>query len=227
MSAHTPKSQPKPKQPYRQRQLNDIAARWDDRADTWDRALEDPLCYLNEDDAYNRFLQEAWNIIDRRRAFCAHHGLIDAGCGTGLVLAGLISAFAWGVGVDISPRMIRLARAKKIPRARFRLSDCYSLAQIRPKAGAVVSRGVLLSHYGEALGLRLLRVARQALAPYGFIMFDFLNEQSKSTHIHLPEDKIYYTPRQAVALARQAGFTKTAICGAPERRVRILLAELP
>ncbi len=67
--------------------LKAIAARWDDRAESWDRALEDPACHLNEDEAYGRFTRLAHGLIAQRRAFCAMHGIIDAGCGTGLIMA--------------------------------------------------------------------------------------------------------------------------------------------
>jgi SAM-dependent methyltransferase len=210
---------------YRRRQLRIIAARWDKRAANWDQALEDPKCYLNEDDAYNRFLRQARQIVDNRRDFCAQHGLIDAGCGTGLVLAALVSGFSWGVGVDISPEMIRLAAARKIPRARFHVSDCFDLSQVCPKAGAVISRGVLLSHYGQEQGLELLRSARAALVPGGFALFDFLNAPAKSKHRHTAEDKMYFTRRQALLMARQAGFSKATIRGEEQRRVLLLVVE--
>jgi SAM-dependent methyltransferase len=210
---------------YRERQLEVIAARWDARAADWDRALEDPCCHLNEDDAYRRFLRQARRIIDGRREFCAQQGLIDAGCGTGLVLANLIPAFAWGVGVDISPEMIRLAAARRIPHARFLVSDCFRLDRINAKAGAVVSRGVLLSHYGQTQGQELLRTAREALVPAGFVLFDFLNEESRSKQVHVPEDKTYFTREQVLAMAQQAGFNRIRICGSKERRVLLVLAE--
>jgi len=211
---------------YRKRRLGEIASRWDERAAGWDRGLQDPHCYLNEDNAYQRFLREAWRIIETRWEFCSRQGVIDAGCGTGFVLTELIPAFAWGVGVDISRKMIRFARAKRIRRARFVVSDCFSLRRVCPKAGAVVSRGVLLSHYGHNQGRQLLRSARLALAPGGFIFFDFLNLEAKLQHLHAPEDKLYFSRQQVQALAHEAGFPKVTIRGEEERRILLLLGEL-
>jgi SAM-dependent methyltransferase len=218
-------AEPRLKQPYRERQLAAIAARWDQHAPEWDRTLADPACYLNDDDAYARFLREALRCVSRRARYCRRRGLIDAGCGTGLVLAELLPAFAWGIGVDISRKMLRAATAKGITRARFQVGDCFRLPELCPKAGAVFSRGVLLSHYGRLQSRALLESAAEVLLPGGFLLFDFLNERGRRNYQHSPEDKAYYTPRQACALARGLGFKKVTVRGEAERRVLLLLAE--
>jgi SAM-dependent methyltransferase len=218
-------AEPRLKQPYRERQLAAIAARWDQRAPEWDRALADPACYLNDDDAYGRFLREALRCVSRRSLYCRRRGLIDAGCGTGLVLAELAPAFAWGIGVDISREMVRAAIAKGIPRVRFQVGDCFGLTEVCPKAGAVFSRGVLLSHYGRLQGRALLQSAAEVLLPRGFLLFDFLNELGRRNYPHSPEDKTYYTPRQVCALVRELGLKTVTILGEPERRVLLVLAE--
>jgi predicted TPR repeat methyltransferase len=216
-------AEPRVKQPYRERQLAAIAARWDERAPDWDRALADPACHLNDDDAYDRFLQQARQCVSRRARYCRTRGLIDAGCGTGLVLAELVTAFDWGIGVDISPEMLRAATAKGIARARFVAGDCFRLAELCPRAGAVVSRGVLLSHYGRLQGRALLESAVEVLLPGGFLLFDFLNDLGRRNYPRNPEDKTYYTPEQASALARESGLKTVTIRGDAERRVLLLL----
>jgi SAM-dependent methyltransferase len=213
------------KQPYRERQLAVIAARWDQRAAEWDRTLADPACHLNDDDAYARFLREARQCVSRRASYCRRHGLIDAGCGTGLVLAELLPAFGWGIGVDISREMLRAATAKGIDQARFLAGDCFRLAELCPKAGAVFSRGVLLSHYGRLQGRALLESATEVLLPGGFLLFDFLNDLARRNYQHSPEDKTYYTPQQACALTRGLGLKTATVRGEAERRVLLLLAE--
>jgi SAM-dependent methyltransferase len=218
-------AEPRLKRPYRERQLAAIAARWDGRAPEWDRTLTDPACHLNDDDAYARFLREARRCVSRRACYCRRRGLIDAGCGTGLVLADLLPAFGWGIGVDISREMLRAATAKGIARARFLAGDCFRLAELCPKAGAVFSRGVLLSHYGRLQGRALLESAAEALLPGGFLLFDFLNDLARRNYQHSPEDKTYYTPRQACALARGLGLKMVTVRGEAVRRVLLLLAE--
>jgi len=213
------------KKPYRERRLVAIAARWDERAPDWDRALADPACHLNEDGAYVRFLREAGSIVARRVRYFQHHGLLDVGCGTGLVLAELVPHFAWGVGVDISREMIRAACAKRIPGARFLVGDCFRLAEVCPKGGAVFSRGVLLSHYGRLQGRALLESAAEVLLPGGFLLFDFLNALTRRNFSHSPEDKTYYTPRQACALACGLSLRTVILGDEDQRRVLLLLGE--
>src|SRR5208282_695828 len=139
--------------------------------------------------------------ISRRQSFCARHGVIDVGCGTGLVLAEVFSAFAWAIGIDISPRMIRVARGKRLAKTRFLIGDCFHLPALCPRAGAVLSRGVLLSHYGRRQGQSILNAARASLAPDGFLVFDFLNQAARTQHRHAPENKTWFTGEEIEAMA--------------------------
>jgi SAM-dependent methyltransferase len=209
---------------YARRELGAIAARWDARAKSWDHALEDSDCHLNEDDAYQRFIGVVQRRIARRKQFCAGQGVIDAGCGTGLVLTRVVPAFAWGIGVDISPEMVRVAKAKNLPKCNFIVGDCFALPSLCPKAGMIVSRGVLLSHYGREHGLALLKAVRSALAAGGFIVFDFLNEAARTQQQHAPENKTWFTGEEIKTMARDAGFSTISIAGKPNRRVLILVA---
>ncbi|HVV72363.1 MAG TPA: class I SAM-dependent methyltransferase [Verrucomicrobiae bacterium] len=210
---------------YHRRELEAIAARWDARAAGWDEALQDPQCHLNADNAYLHFVEVAQQAIGHRRAFCRAHGVIDAGCGTGLVLGQVVQHFAWGIGVDISPRMVQAARDKRIPNARFIVGDCFQLVRLCPQAGAILSRGVLLSHYGPEQGEVFLASARPALVTGGFIMCDFLNESAQSHSRHEPEGKTLYNKRSALRVASRAGFSNAEVVGEPSERALILLLQ--
>ncbi len=210
---------------YAQRRLKAIATRWDARAGPWDRALTDPACHLNEDDAYGRFLRLARRVIAQRGKFCANHGVIDAGCGTGLVLAEVISNFAWGIGIDVSPKMIRAARAKQVSKTKFVVGDCFDLPSLCPKAGGVLSRGVLLSHYGRRQGLAILRAVRSTLVPGGFLLFDFLNEAARTRFRHAPGNKTWFAGEEIESMALRAGFSTATTLGKPNRRALLVLAE--
>ena len=210
---------------YQERRLQAIAARWDARATTWESDLAQPACHLNEDAAYERFLRQACSTITERREFCARNGVIDAGCGTGLVLEKVISGFGWGVGVDLSPAMLGMAGRKHIPCARFVLGDCFQLAELCPPVGAVLSRGVLLSHYGLPQAGKLLKAAKGALVPGGFVLFDFLNASARSLYAHSAEEKAFFAGPEIVALAHRAGFNAASVLGEAERRVLLLLAD--
>jgi predicted TPR repeat methyltransferase len=154
------------------------------------------------------------------------NGILDVGCGTGLVLSELISRFAWGIGIDISSKMIATARAKNL-KAKFIVGDCFEISKLCPKAGAVLSRGVLLSHYGAQAGESLLRAAHDALLPGGFMLFDFLNETGRHKALHAPEYKHYFHRTAAQALARRAGFAHVTILGRGARRVLFLFGQRP
>ena len=210
---------------YETRQMEAIAKRWDARAGAWDADLNDPECHLNHDASYGWFLETAAELIDKRGGFCSANGVIDCGCGTGLVLAAVAPTFAWGVGIDISTQMIRMAAQKNIGRCRFIAGDCFRLSELCPKAGAVLSRGVLLSHYGIEQGLALLRAMRESLVEEGFVVCDFLNDSARSIQIHAPENKTYYSRQTIAGLALEAGFKTAAIIGADNRRTLILSAQ--
>jgi SAM-dependent methyltransferase len=210
---------------YAGRQMDAVAARWDNKAAGWDHALLDPACHLNEDNAYQRFLDQLALVVQQRHDFCSGLGVIDAGCATGLVLGSTLASFAWGIGVDISPEMIRLARAKHLPKARFLVADCFNLCASCPKAGAVISRGVLLSHYGPKQAEALLKSAHSCLVERGFLLWDFLNQTAQAKYRHIAENKTYFEAEEICAIAGRAGFGISRIHGEADRRVRMLYAE--
>jgi SAM-dependent methyltransferase len=208
---------------YTGRHLDAIAARWGCKARSWDQELADPACHLNEDGAYDRFLLEIHRLIAEQAQFCSRQGVVDAGCGTGLVLAEVVAGFRWGVGIDLSAEMIQVAARKKIARTQFMVGDCFELSALCAGAGAVVSRGVLLSHYGGELGKGLLRAAYAALVPGGFLAFDFLNESARALYRHVPGNKTFYTRAQAVRLAEDAGVAAPRVVGEDQRRTLLLV----
>lgn len=218
------RNKPSSKAIYEDRRLDSIAARWDAKAADWDHDLEDTTCHLNEDHAYDRFLDELALVIKQRHEFSAKEGIIDAGCATGRVLAKVVACFAWGIGIDISREMIKLAEAKQIPKAKFLIGDCFNLSASCPKAGAIVSRGVLLSHYGNHQGEALLRSAHACLVPGGFVLWDFLNQACRGKYRHSPGNKTYFDAEEVCAMASRAGFRKANVSGELERRVGLLFA---
>ena len=150
--------------------------------------------------------------------------ILDVGCGTGLVLADVVSRFAWGLGVDISHKMIDLARKKHIPNARFLVADAFHLTC--PAATTVLSRGVLLSHYGHKQGAELLKSLRKLLLPKGLLVLDFLNRAARHRHRHVPDKKTYFTGEEVCRIALDAGFSSAKIIGRMERRVLLLIGEV-
>ena len=52
-----------------------------------------------------------------------------------------------------------------------------------------------------------------------------MNETGRRNCHYSPEDKIYYTPRQACTLARGLGLKTVTVRGEADRRAFLLLAE--
>jgi SAM-dependent methyltransferase len=211
---------------YDAARLDVIRARWDRKAERWDDDLADEGCHLNEDDAYSRFLLAGDETVAARHDYCRRHLLVDLGCGTGLVLAHFIDRFASGVGIDISEQMLVAARRRSLARAAFQEMNCLELSRHVSGAGAVFSRGVLLSHYGTRWARVLLQQVRESLLPDGgFALLDCLNAAARHRFACNPKNKTYYHAEELVVLAREAGFLRATILSEPERRVLLLLAE--
>ena len=93
-------------------------------------------------------------------------------------------------------------------------------------AGAVFSRGILLSHYGDRWVGPLLGQVYEVLVPDGgFAILDFLNALARYDYPANPDNKTYYTGEQIQSHAKEAGFRRVSILGEPNRRVLMLLAE--
>lgn len=205
--------------------LDAVRRRWDQKADRWDADLADEHFHLNEDGAYERFMEVAEAEITRRSEFCRRHTLVDLGCGTGLVLDRFSGRFSAATGVDISPRMLAAAARRKLPRTRLIAENCFDLAAHVAEAGAVLSRGILLSHYGPRWAPVLLDQVRQVLVPDGgFALLDFLNAEARDQYACNPENKSYYRADEMESLGRAAGFRAVSVLGEPKRRVLTLLA---
>jgi SAM-dependent methyltransferase len=158
------------------------------------------------------------------------------------VLAHFVDRFERALGVDISPRMLAVAAARQLPRVELLQGSCFELsgpvtgkpardANTPPRgpvgpAGAVFSRGILLSHYGQRWAVPLLRQIREVLlADGGFAILDFLNAVTRSDYLANPDNKTYFMPAQMLSYTNAAGFRRATILGEPSRRVLLLLAE--
>jgi SAM-dependent methyltransferase len=215
-------SRPGDYDPLRPQQIRE---RWDRKAQRWDGDLADEHCHLNDDRAFDRFLEAADAVVAGRAEFCRGQLLLDLGCGTGLVLAHFLDRFAHGLGIDISPQMLAIAARRQLPRAEFLAGNGFELAKHVPAAGAVFSRGILLSHYGPLWAPLLFEQVRQVLPGGGFAILDFLNAAARHAYVSNPDNKSYYLAEQVAALAGQAGFARASILGEPERRILLVLAE--
>ena len=218
--------EPSRSEDYDALRLEVICQRWDQKADRWDADLANQDCHLNEDGAYQRFLTAAETVVAARTPFCRDGALIDLACGTGLVLSHFIDRFARGLGIDISPRMLAAAAARRLPRVEFLQASCFELADRVTAAAAVFSRGILLSHYGNRWAPLLLKNVYDVLLPQGgFAILDYLNALTQHAYAANPENKTYYSSQRIESYAREAGFRSATTLGEPNRRVLMLLVE--
>jgi SAM-dependent methyltransferase len=150
---------------------------------------------------------------------------VDLGCGTGLVLAHFIGQFSGGLGLDISPKMLAAAARRQLPGVSFQEGSAFELTRFADEAGAVLSRGVLLSHYGESWAPVLFEQVHRVLAPGGFALLDFLNAEARHLFTSNPENKTYFPPEAVALLGKQMGFRRSRIVGESMHRVRMVLLE--
>jgi SAM-dependent methyltransferase len=111
----------------------------------------------------------------------AHPGratrIVEVGCGSGILARRLVDAGFEVIGLDRSPDMIRLARART-PEASFRV---VSLTRAKiPRADAAIAIGEVVSYVAASLRPFFERVYA-ALPPGGVFIFDFLESAERRT----------------------------------------------
>lgn len=208
---------------YGSRNIAAIARRWSAKAARWDSDLEDNTCHLNHEDSYNRFMEIARRLVVERREMCAAGSLIDLGCGTGAVLADLSLHFQRCIGIDVSREMLDVATNKGIGNAVWHLGDVFEGGWGGHRHAAVVSRGILLSHYGGDLARQLLGHTIGALIPGGVALFDFLSEDAPEDTRMLAPNKAYFRPEWLIDQAQHLGSVKAIVDGNPDARIRYLI----
>jgi SAM-dependent methyltransferase len=150
------------------------------------------LAYVHEAGFRDYAERAAPEIVALLRARGIVRGrIVEFGCGGGTVAAELADAGYEVLGIDISPAMIRLARAKA-PGASFRVG---SLGDTRiPPCVAIVAVGEVVSYITAPRAtlssfrqhdrqlLAFFVRARGALAPEGVLLFDFIETAAGRTY---------------------------------------------
>lgn len=199
---------PTDKQKYEAMDLSYIKARWNNRAYNWEQEVNDFSSHLNRGDSYNRFIEILGFVINNMDQ-STRKILIELGCGTGLVLERFSSLFQQCVGIDISENMLDVARSKKIGNAVFINDNVFDYLCKNAEATMIVSRGVLLSHYGQDLAVKLLELSYNSLKRGGKIFFDMIN----ATDADRPKQKTAYTANEMVEIAEKIGFKNIRVYG--------------
>jgi len=208
---------------YASRDIDAIARRWNSKAAQWDTDLENASCHLNDGDAYGGFIELGRLLVLDRQKLCSTGSLVDLGCGTGAVLAEFSTHFDNSIGIDISQDMLNVAASKNIRDAQWRLEDVFEGDWSGRRHAAVLSRGILLSHYGEELARLLIAQTIKALAQGGFALFDFLSREAPDATKILAPNKTYFCPHWLVDQAKRLGSSGAVAVGNPIARVRYLI----
>jgi SAM-dependent methyltransferase len=106
--------------------------------------------------------------------------IVEVGCGSGIAAACFAARGYTVTGTDVSPAMIRLARANA-PDARFRVVP---IERLRPPAcDAVIAVGEVVSYVAGGLPAlqRFFRRVHDALRPDGVFVFDFIESAAGRT----------------------------------------------
>ena len=199
---------------YSESNIIKIAKRWDQKSESWDRDLLEVDNHLNQDNAYDFFISTAQKLISNYSSNEKKQlKLLDLGCGTGLITQALEPYFSKSIGIDISNEMLKLARLKNMTKSLFIEKNALDLNDEYGHFQFVVSRGILLSHYNEKLGKKLLSLIYKILKPNGLLIIDFLNSETSKDKQHLPNNKKYYSQITIKRFGEEFGFKNIEIYG--------------
>lgn len=155
---------------------------------TWDRlAVEDPLWAIHSvpDKKGNRwewseFMATGISEIEQLTRYLADRGLrygrrhaLDFGCGVGRLSQALADHFDRVTGLDISPSMLELARARNRSgeRCTYVLNQSGSLSVFQDGEFDLIYSNVTLQHVPRRLALGYIAEFVRILAPGGILVF--------------------------------------------------------
>jgi len=197
-----------------------ISGRWDKKALNWDHQLLDENIHLNQNKEYNNFIDSSEKValLFNKKI----NDFLEIGCGTGLVSEALSPYFNNGIGIDISNNMIIEAKKKNIQNINFYQKSLFNLTKDTDGSfDLIVSRGILVSHYGINYLSEILDKLFSLTKKNGYVIFDFLNKNVMLNNIHLPQNKEYYLDKTIQEYALKSGFSKVVISGKQTDRVLI------
>jgi SAM-dependent methyltransferase len=139
------------------------------------------LAYVHDaafGDVARRAAPQILGLLRDRGIRCGH--IVEVGCGSGIAAACFVARGYTVTGTDVSPAMIRLARANA-PDARFRVVPIERLRP--PPCDAVVAVGEIVSYVAGGLPVlqRFFRRVHDALRPGGVFVFDFIESAAGRT----------------------------------------------
>lgn len=141
---------------------------------TWDAAA----FYATGEEEIGR----VFGFMERTGIAAPTGSFLDFGCGAGRVSGALRRRFAAGSGVDISPKMVELAR-EHVPGVSFLVNQADSLAQIPDDSVDFVYSHIVLQHIPVEYQRRYVDEFLRVLRPGGLAVFqapaEILNQREE------------------------------------------------
>ena len=194
---------------YRESHLGAAKARSYDE-DLWDPRAAKGLDWLVE--------QRILAGILRSVGSSAPGSVADFACGTGRVLEFLDRYFPAPVGIDVSPDMLALARAR-CPRAKLILGDVTTMPSLAPGPFDIITAFRFFLNAESPLRSEVVAWMRDSLQPGGLVVANFhLNPASlRGMYLRLRMNPAERVPMMGIADARRLfadnGFTVRQILG--------------
>jgi ubiquinone/menaquinone biosynthesis C-methylase UbiE len=146
-------------------------------------------------------------MIESKNAGLPIQNLLDLGTGTGRMLEVLAPLAVHAVGMDQSPQMLSLARARiekvGLRNVQLRQGDIYALPVERDHYDLVIIHQVL--HYLDDPA-RAVREAARALRPSGrLLIVDFAPHAEETLRTHHAHRRLGFAGEEIAALMRDAG----------------------
>lgn len=156
--------------------------------------------------------------------------LVDLGTGTGRMLEVFGSAAARAVGVDRSPEMLRLARAKlaeAVPAAELRQGDLTALPLPDAAADTVILHQVL--HFVPQPGAALAEAARLVADGGRMLIVDFAPHEREELRARDAHQRLGFSDQQIEAWLRAGGLELATVkqLEGGELTVKLWLAHRP
>ena len=186
--------------------MDDIEGMGEQRARVrafWDRVADDWDLQVGADGDRNRRLISdpvLWRFAGEVRGL----DVLDAGCGTGYLARGLSERGARVVGIDVSERMIAIAR-RKAPELDLRVDSCSTLASVGDASMDLVLANYVLMDTPDLEGTlaafaRVLKPGGAAVAVFSHPCFaqGSATESDDGREIHYHWSFPYFEPSQRV-----------------------------
>jgi 2-polyprenyl-3-methyl-5-hydroxy-6-metoxy-1,4-benzoquinol methylase len=168
------------------------------------------------------YVRDKWEFDVALRTIRAGMRVLDVGCGSGNFLAKATANGAVGIGLEINPRGLAIARERGLD---VRPEDVLVFAGAHERQFDVVSSFQVVEHLADVLPFA--RAAFQAVKPGGRLFLSTPNRERPAEDLtsfeYPPHHLTRWGPAQLSALAMMLGASSNRIAVEPPSRHQVLL----